>query len=880
MLEDHKGILSLRGIFVMIKLTINPKKENKVFVFNQNEIVIGSSDLSNLLLTDENLSPIHIRIIKENQRYQIYNVANDPFSTLNDLPFGKSYIKDRDIIHLGDISILFELVQSSDIEEKTLKLTPKEEKSSFSGKQQSEKLADLQKIKNKNDNLTFSKPISKQSIKSYEKKYEDDKELELLKEYSIHRPKLNVNSGIESTDYLIDEGNFDVHTDHELEQKDEYDKKHAETYFHFSQDLNFQPEPIISDEGIESHINSFDHVSKFQFDDLDYNQLFNSSICDEKPIEKQSSTGNQEIPSKVVVSKNGKWKIWLSIFIVVISSFGLISNGVYQRLEEKNNHEEIHAARAVSDIALALTYAQIHHIQPHQQNWSDPHFLKNSIYAILTSNHQPLASIDINGRLNGGNYLLRIYMNRDLSRFIVIAQPEPSLMQWLAPQNAVVVDSKSMVLHLVNDLKPLNRLLVNPNSLSGDNGREIFDLVKNEKVLPLKKLVDEENRLGFMPPRQLEIMRLGAENFVYNAPRYSQVGEKLMEQAIDLHNRPGGLNEIKKLQEEISNISRLAHPVLYTSKGMKAALKAQKALAALLPDQKFLIAYLSFDKDGSMKRSHLIIDPDENIVKGISRSHDQDAPEVGSFQPLVIAAKAPDYILSSTQENEFAHSDFPSKIDRNNPLFIKLEEIAKERSEKLSSLSEKFTNLIQMNLNELSQNFSSKLNEIKDEYLSLNENSNQETNEKIEKIYEEYNHIPYAQFENYLNATGLKGFKRKNPISFKKGNLIEINFNQIVGEIIQSDNFKDLNHVTAKAYNFLKLENIPDSSLLIRYQHQLRNAVLEKLNEMILSSRSDYYLEESSVNDKNLISQILMNAWVVDSEEQNYYLQEYDRIFN
>lgn len=868
MLEDHKGILSLRGIFVMIKLTINQKKEKKVFLFNEKEIVIGSSNSSNLLLNNETLSPIHLKIIQENQKYLIYNVANDPFCTINDLPFGKSYIKDKDFIQINDTSILFELAEfeteklnlpkdrnntqylkKEDYSFENEKIYKKEPESFLKSYRKESDVESFDKIYTNSKSpldIDFEK-IEKEKLykkehenflNSYQKKFNDEI---LQKEFSEEKSTLDVDyeeiekekfyknendallnsydkkfkdqdfqnyletkstldinfEGIENEKvYKKEDESFLNHFENEVDDKflqknfseeksalnfnfekkendsneilhkiiaDENKEKNvrnSQIFFEFSQDLNFQPEPILSDHPI----NSFESIKRFKVQDFENNPLIEESVDEENKKDSENENQKNET-SKKFLSKNGKWKIWLSILIVAFSSFLLISNGVYSRLEEKNIQEEIQAARAVSDIALALTYAQIHHIQPHQQNWSDPLFLKNSIYSILTTNYQPLASIDINGRLNGGNYLLRIYMNRDLSRFLVIAQPEPSLMQWLAPQNAVVVDSKSMVIHLINDLKPLNRLLVNPNSLSGENGREIFEIVKNEKVLPLKKLVDENNKLGFMPPRQLEIMRLGAENYIYNAPRYSQVGEKLMEQAIDLLHRPGGINEIKKLQDEISNISKLMHPVLYTSKGMKVALKAQKALAALLPDQKFLIAYLSFDKDGSLKRSHLIIDPDDNLVKGISKNNDQEFTRVGSFQPLVIAAKAPDYILASNEENDVEKKVF-SNIDFESPLFLKLKNISKERAENLSFVSDKINQLINLNLNEVSENFSSNINENINDYLNLNEKNNKETNEKIEAIYREYKNMPYNEFENYLKAAGLKGYikKKTSPI--------------------------------------------------------------------------------------------------------------------
>lgn len=657
---------------MMIKLTVDPEKEKSVYNFEKNEVTIGSkfSSYADLRLPVEFLEDVHVKLSRQPDGCFIYNMTNDPFTTVNDQPFGKLSIKNGDLIQIRNTVLFFELL----------------------------------KAENKQENAEESRV---QKILS----------------------SLNID-------------------------KEEFNKKNEQEF-------------------------------------LDFKKTFCKKTEPEKELDHDFDFELHQPPTPPIKSNSwfSKSKILLSIALLLIGAAFIVSSEIYTRIEEKSLQAEIEAARAVSDVALALTYVQINHLQLRQQNWADPHFLKNSMDAVISNYHQPYAFIDTNSRINNGDYMLRIYTNRDISRFLVIAQPEPSLMHWISPKNAIVIDSQSMMLHSMNDLKSLNRLLVNSNSLSGENGREILDLVKTEKIIPLKKLIDPERKNGFDIPKQLEFLRSGAENYVYNAPRYSQIGERLLEQAIDLSSRPGSNLEIKKLQEDINAISKLPNVILYTSKGMKVALKGQKALSELVPYNQFLIAYLHFDKDGEIKGSHLILDPADSLPpKSIAQTSFQKQSEVGAYQPHIIASKAPDYSLQNQNEIK----------DR-----LPLKKIEKEIEETISSKDN---------------------NESSHEFLSE------------------------GQFKELLNS------------------------------VLTANSLEDLYKITSSSSALLRLENIPNSSILVRYQNKLRAQVLEKLKEMLFSSKSTSIPVESLQGSKVLLSKILLHSWVVNPEEQRYYLQALDRL--
>src|SRR5690606_8087270 len=98
-------------------------------------------------------------------------------------------------------------------------------------------------------------------------------------------------------------------------------------------------------------------------------------------------------------------------------------------------------------------------------------------------------------------------------------QPAPNLMQWLVHKKTLVVDSSTMEMRKISDLKALNRLLANPDPLEGSNGEDIHHLIKEGGLMSLNSLAGHKNHWGFSPPKTLGFIRPGAENYIYNAPR-------------------------------------------------------------------------------------------------------------------------------------------------------------------------------------------------------------------------------------------------------------------------------------------------------------------------------------------------------------------------
>ncbi len=85
------------------------------------------------------------------------------------------------------------------------------------------------------------------------------------------------------------------------------------------------------------------------------------------------------------------------------------------------------------------------------------------------------------------------------SRFLLLAQPKPSFLRWIQPRETIAIDSQSMELRRITDLKELNRLLANPNPLEGQNATAIFNLVSSAELVRLSTLAQETGHIQFNP---------------------------------------------------------------------------------------------------------------------------------------------------------------------------------------------------------------------------------------------------------------------------------------------------------------------------------------------------------------------------------------------
>lgn len=368
---------------------------------------------------------------------------------------------------------------------------------------------------------------------------------------------------------------------------------------------------------------------------------------------KDGDDDNEQTPLSLPSSWNWKASVqWICSLVVLISflaAFFLAE--VYLKLESRGRDEEMKAAAGIADVAMALTYAHIHHPSLDHQNWTDPEFINNNLMAIMP-NKTNLANEFFNKeKTPNPPYLLRIYTNPDLSQFLVLAQPTANFWQWLLPKKAILVNSKEMDLRLTDDVKELNRILAYSNPFENPPAQELGVLIDQSEVIHLQQLAKRLGRRSFNPPTVLGILRPGAENFIYNAPRYRIFGENLIQETIALSDYPISKTEGTKLNAEIEKLKKFSNMVIYVPEKLARPEQIQHLIARLGPSGNFLMGYLLRDEKGKVKSSHLMMHPDNSLFLPPHSSHEQILEEVAA-----IPGDSPsgDHIISSPLYHELS----------------------------------------------------------------------------------------------------------------------------------------------------------------------------------------------------------------------------------
>jgi len=375
-------------------------------------------------------------------------------------------------------------------------------------------------------------------------------------------------------------------------------------------------------------------------------------LDEETPIETPSTTFLHSPHRK-------KWLYQGFLSFICISLLAGIF--IYYKANDRNDEYHHTAAEGIADIGMALVYARAHHIKPVKQSWVDPEFLTNNLSAVLSTEYPTFAHIDSQGEFRNCPYHLRVYTSTDLSQFLAIAQPNPGWLSSVFSPDAIMLDSQAMELYKSSDLKALNRLLVNTNSLDGIQD-EVFHLVHQGKKIPLASL---RSRQGFAPPKALKLSRPGAEDRIYNAPRYYHFGEEMLKAALALSETSDNPQEIARLQQHIEALKKLPDLVLYSSQGFEKALEAQQALASITHASSFLVACLHKNEQGHITSSKLLF---EGEIPTIAKNTPVEKELVAETKPEAVKLDAKENTLLNEREHSLEALSEPMirLLERNN----------------------------------------------------------------------------------------------------------------------------------------------------------------------------------------------------------------------
>lgn len=794
----------------MIKLILAPNTQPITYLFDKDRIVIGGADggesQPDLPLSLSNLQSEHVCIEELDGIYIAFNLANDPFTTINGHSFRKKLLKIGDFIEIASITIKFEGNCDHENDEKSPLLNALEKK------------IDRAPSVVSKANIASDDPLENLDIDALLKRVEDLEAAFIARQNhrssvenkcaSLSPTPSNAVISVSPTETDIEEGE------------------------------NFTPPPRAIEFSANKPRKSLkDDYLRHLDDDADAN------------------TKSKDLSTpRMVISWKSLSAIVGGFLLFFCAAFAIF----YVSTVDRSQKEELKVAAAVSDVAMALNFAYINHASPQNHNWSDPDFLKHNLAAVLASGHIPLANIDSHGQFVDTSYILRIYTSSDLSHFLVIAQPNASLLQWLVPKAAIIVDSQSMELRKNADLRALNRLLIDP-TIDSSNSREISQLVNQAEQISIDSLAKVQRDSGFSSAKALAYIRPGAENYIYNALRYYHFGELLTKKAIALYQARDNEHDISLLMQEIEILKRLKNIVLYSTGGLRAALNAQRAIAAFSPQHKFLFGYLQFNQQGLAHGGHLLIDDGNSEIAALDTPVKPDSKIVAqdnAFDDLMTE-------LYETRDNTRRETE------------LKIEQLINEISLSDDPAFAESLQTLKNELDKIDQKHQQRIFRALSLLALLSMNDEKSDDNQIDEIQ------PTDLIPQKDDLESKVSFEPESQNSSENDSSNTINsfnhevFLSLIEKIRESKSLREVENASQALANLLSIEYIFEVEQFIAYQNVVHAEVVEKLDYFLLSPQQPLDPAELHEANRAVLSQILTNAWVYDEDECDYYLNEF-----
>ncbi len=545
----------------------------------------------------------------------------------------------------------------------------------------------------------------------------------------------------------------------------------------------------------------------------------------------------------------------------------LIAGGVYLTMSEQIDAEEIKAAEGVADVAIALTYAKLNRETPQKMDWSDPSFLNRILSSIIPNQHPKAPTIGSNGQFKDWPFIVRIYSSGDLSHFLVIAQPVPSLLHWFLPQKTILLDSSTMELRMTKNVKDLNRLLANMDTFEDGTADEVSALIRKENLIPLSKLVKKGGNKGFAVPKELAKERPGSENLIYNAPRYYSMGEAIVNQAMHLLETQGNSKEVTQLKGQIDFISQLANYVFYSSNGKEGALEGLRALSTISPNKNFLVGYVDLNDNGIVEKTHLVEDQDKYLAMA-NLPADQIAMHTSQ---IILESEKTLPLLEIVKEKQVVPIEIdPTVVDYNHPLFLKLKALMNARQQNLERFTEGLLEKLKLHNQFPQKGFLASFQEKLLKYDQENSEQQQKIIQEMVLLNQKFSSIPFAEFLSYVKAAGMVSLLEEYQKQLGSQILSKEEFEDYLVEIKDATQLQDLDKIVSELSTMLTLKNIPDYQSLILFQNAVSYHTLQKLSHFLLTSGN------SQMDKRDLILHILKTAWISDPDVVEFFLNEYD----
>lgn len=531
------------------------------------------------------------------------------------------------------------------------------------------------------------------------------------------------------------------------------------------------------------------------------------------------------------------WKLVLAsgatIFLLV-AAFGLT---VYGAFAETNTQAEYLAAQDVADVAMSLVHARLHPDTQRTYNLADPEFLRSHLSQLIGEEFSISLDMTPQGHLKNSSYVLRLYTNQDISQFVIVAQPEPSLWYWLIQPHTIFLDSATMQLHKTQDVRMINRILAQANLFQGKQLAALNPLFAQSSIIPLRTLSHAINRREFASPRALIKLRPGAENRIYNAPRYHRLGDPLFKLLAEMK-ATASAAESALVLDNMHAFSDFHNMVLYTIASLHTAQKAVKALQTHFPEEQFLIGHMTLDKENhSLLASHLV-DP---------------VPETPDLRFI-------------------ADADI-------HPLQAKLEELAQVRKTAIEPFTQGMLAQIASHLTKPSDRFYETMEDLLQRCKATDIPACRELRRALAHVYLDYvikePRVAFTEFAAYAESAGLIAYlpKEHGRISSLEGGVEAVDLMPWVNKMKEAGSLHALDRSLHMADQWLLDQSIPEEQLNPLAQILKKTAKL-RLEQLLMGSKSNISFQE---RQRPVLLHLLDTLLSVPPHEKEIYLKKFER---
>lgn len=551
------------------------------------------------------------------------------------------------------------------------------------------------------------------------------------------------------------------------------------------------------------------------------------------------------------------------ITLVVATILFLLGSGIYMATVNEHYEEmEEEATVVAADIAMALTYAKLHHISAPRDNWSSPEFIRKNLENILIKSPFLISSMSANGRLQNNPYLIRIYTSQDLSRFLIIAQPSSHYSHYFSPRASILIDSEKMELRKIDDIKSLNRLLANPYALDTEQVHTVASLIDNGKLITLKSIGIDKKRYDLIPPKGLGFIRSSADLKIYNTPRYHKLTEWIVSEAAKTEvPQSNTLTSQPPFFEELQRFSPLQDLVYYTTEGIESALHAYEVFHVFFPNEEMLIGWLSLDTDEETITNSLLI-----TLKGTPHAIHQFPPN--NHQIAMESLSSP-----PSQQTD---------VDMHSRWFEEMVTLRTNRTKNLESLSEALSHLLNQHTQEADPNFEGRFHYLYNSYEQIDEEELQSITKNLQNLYQEYREYePFSspsRFLYYIRMTGLEFFVNTDIMQQIEQDeidrLAKDKIDQYQKRIKGAQKLSELEKHIITFTEFLE-KTLASKSLKIQAFKDIRECTHEKLRLFLNSD--DHHPYSLREEDRYTLEHILRNRHISTEEEQMQYLHAFDK---